>query len=71
MRITILAVGRLGRSPEADLVRTYCERATAVGRPLGLGPVDCVEVEARKPGKAAEAEAIRPQLKDARAIACD
>lgn len=71
MRLTILAIGRLGRTPEAELVRTYVERATAVGRSLGLGPVESIEVEARKPGKAAEAEALRPHLKDAHLIACD
>ena len=71
MRITILAIGRLGRTPEAELVRTYADRATAVGRSLGLGPVDTLEVEARKPGKAAEAQALRAHLQDAHVIACD
>jgi len=71
LRITILAVGRLARSPETELVRTYVERATATGRALGLGPVEVVEVESRKPGKAAEAQALRPHLQDALVIACD
>ena len=53
MKIAIVAVGRLGRGPEAELVKTYAERATAAGRALGLGPVEVIEVEARKPGKAA------------------
>ena len=57
MRLVLLAVGRLSRSPEVELVRTYVDRATAAGRSLGLGPVEVIEVEARKPGKAAEAEA--------------
>ncbi|HMO42400.1 MAG TPA: 23S rRNA (pseudouridine(1915)-N(3))-methyltransferase RlmH, partial [Phenylobacterium sp.] len=30
-----------------------------------------IEVEGRKPGKAAEAEALKPHLKDAHIIACD
>ena len=42
-----------------------------MGRALGLGPVEIVEVEARKPGKAAEAEVLAPHLKDAHVIACD
>ena len=67
----ILAVGRLARSPETELVKTYAERATATGRSLGLGPVEVVEVESRKPGKAAEAQALRPHLQDAHVIACD
>ena len=39
---------------------------------LGLGPVDVVEVESRKPGKAAEAEALLARLEPGGAlIACD
>jgi 23S rRNA (pseudouridine1915-N3)-methyltransferase len=71
LRITIVAVGRLARSPEAELVRLYVERATAAGRSLGLGPVEVIEVESRKPGKAAEAEALRPHLEGAHVIVCD
>src|SRR3990167_7875721 len=71
MKITLLTVGKLGRAPEALLARDYVERATASGRSLGLGPVEIVEVEARKPGKAAEAEVLLPHLKDAHVIACD
>ena len=52
-------------------MKTYVERATNAGRSLGLGPVEVVEVESRKPGKAAEAEALRPHLSDAHLIACD
>ena len=71
MKITILTVGRLGRMPEALLAKDYAERATASGRSLGLGPVEIIEVEARQPGKAAEAEVLAPHLKDAHVIACD
>ncbi|WP_395673274.1 23S rRNA (pseudouridine(1915)-N(3))-methyltransferase RlmH [Phenylobacterium sp.] len=71
MRIAIVAIGRLPRSPEVELVKLYAERATNAGRSLSLGPVEVVEVEARKPGKAAEAEALRPHLADAHVIACD
>ncbi len=66
-----MAVGRLARSPETDLVRLYVERATAAGRALGLGPVEVVEVESKKPGKAAEAEALKAHLDGAHVIACD
>jgi len=71
VKIVIVAIGRLGRGPEAELVKTYAERATAAGRALGLGPVEVVEVESRKPGKAAEAEALKPHLDGAHVIACD
>jgi 23S rRNA (pseudouridine1915-N3)-methyltransferase len=71
LRIAIVAVGRLARSPETELVKLYVERATAAGRALGLGPVEVVEVESRKPGKAAEAEALGAHLEGAHVIACD
>ena len=71
MKITLLAVGRLGRAPEAALARDYAERATASGRALGLGPVEIVEVEGRKAGKASEAEALAPHLAGAHLICCD
>jgi 23S rRNA (pseudouridine1915-N3)-methyltransferase len=71
MKIAIVAVGRLGRGPEAELVKLYADRAGAAGRALGLGPVEVIEVEAKKPGKAAEAEALAPHLAGAHVIACD
>jgi 23S rRNA (pseudouridine1915-N3)-methyltransferase len=71
LRIAVVAVGRLGRGPEADLVKTYAERATAAGRSLGLGPVEVIEVESKKPGKAAEAQALKAHLADSHVIACD
>jgi 23S rRNA (pseudouridine1915-N3)-methyltransferase len=71
--MTILAVGRLGRAPEAILAKDYAERASAAGRPLGLGPVDIVEVESRKPGKEAEGDVLldAAALVGAFVIACD
>ncbi len=76
MRIAILAIGRLSRGPERDLVADYVDRATASGRSLGLGPVDLIEVESRKPGKLAEAEALSAALDSQGAggstvVACD
>ncbi len=71
MRVLILAVGRLARGPESDLVRLYVERATSAGRVLGLGPVEVIEVEGRKPGKAAEAEALRPHFRGSHVLVCD
>ncbi len=72
MRVLIVAVGKLGRAPEAVLALDYAARAAASGRALGLGPVEVVEVEARKPGKPSEAHAIRAALGDgALVVACD
>jgi 23S rRNA (pseudouridine1915-N3)-methyltransferase len=61
----------LGRAPEAGLVRDYLDRATASGRALGLGPVELVELENRKPGKTAEGELLLEHLSDAYVICCD
>ena len=71
MRISLICVGKLGRSPEAALSRDYADRAGASGRQLGLGPVEIREVESRKPGKPAEAEAILDRAAGAVLIACD
>lgn len=71
MKITLLCVGRLGAAPEARLALDWASRATAAGRALGLGPVEIVEVESRKSGKAAEAEVLLPRLDGAHFIACD
>jgi len=53
------------------LARDYAERATAAGRSLGLGPVEIVELESKKPGKAAEGDLLLQHLEDAHVIACD
>ena len=62
MKITLLTIGRLGSAPEAALAKDYAARATATGRALGLGPVEIIELESKKPGKAAEAEALTAQI---------
>ena len=73
MRIALVAVGRLGaRACEAQLVADYLARASATGRALGVGPAELVEVEGRRTGKAAEAEAITAAIEaGARVVACD
>jgi 23S rRNA (pseudouridine1915-N3)-methyltransferase len=71
VRIDLLAVGRLGRAPEAALALDYCARASASGRALGVGPVEIVEIECRRPGKDAEAAALQPHLTPGHVIACD
>ena len=57
MGVTICAVGRLRHSPEAILVSDYINRFNKLGRKLGLGPVNLVEVE-DKTSNGISAEAI-------------
>ena len=45
MGITICAIGRLRQSPEAVLVSDYINRFNKLGRQLGLGPANLIEVE--------------------------
>ena len=72
MRVTILTVGRLGRTTEGVLAQVYADRATSCGRALGFGPVDILEVEGRKPGRDHEGEALLDAVPPhARLIACD
>ena len=71
MRISLLCVGRLGEALEARLARDWAARATASGRPHAIGPVEIVEVAARKPGRAAEGEALLARLDGAWPICCD
>jgi 23S rRNA (pseudouridine1915-N3)-methyltransferase len=71
LRITILCVGRLGAAPEARLALEWAARASLTGKAHGLAPVDILEVEARRSGKAAEADLLLDKLDGAHVIACD
>lgn len=71
MKLVLAAIGKPGRGPEASLTEDYAARATAAGRPLGLGPMELLDLEPRKPGKAAEADLILKAAEGARLIACD
>ena len=71
MKISILAIGKPGRGPEATLAADYAQRATLSGRALGLGPLDLIDLDPRKPGKAPEAELILAAAEGAHLIACD
>ena len=48
MRILILAAGRGGKSPEAALAADYLERLRGLGKKLGLGAVELIEVDEKK-----------------------
>ena len=71
MKLAIAAIGKPGRGPEATLAADYAGRATAAGRALGLGPLDLIDLEPRKSGKAPEAELLLAAAEGAHLIACD
>ncbi|MGA0546753.1 23S rRNA (pseudouridine(1915)-N(3))-methyltransferase RlmH [Brevundimonas sp. VNH65] len=71
MKLTILAIGKPGRGPEAQLADDYARRASLAGRALGLGPLDLIDLEPRKPGKAPEADLLLAAAEGAHLIACD
>ncbi|MGV9006739.1 MAG: 23S rRNA (pseudouridine(1915)-N(3))-methyltransferase RlmH [Brevundimonas sp.] len=71
MKLAILAIGKPGRGPEAVLAADYAERTGLAGRALGLGPMELVDLEPRKTGKAPEAELILKAAEGAHLIACD
>ncbi|MEL7214798.1 MAG: 23S rRNA (pseudouridine(1915)-N(3))-methyltransferase RlmH [Pseudomonadota bacterium] len=65
MRVQIIAVGRVKRGAEKPLIDDYLARFGKTGRPLGLGPAQCVEVEDRKGGgMAAEAALLSARIPD-------
>ncbi len=71
MKLAVVAVGRPGRGPEAQLADDWARRTSLAGRALGLGPLELIDVEARKPGKAAEAELILSAAEGSHLVACD
>ncbi|MBB5747324.1 23S rRNA (pseudouridine(1915)-N(3))-methyltransferase RlmH [Brevundimonas variabilis] len=71
MKLAILSIGKPGRGPEATLAADYAARASASGRALGLGPLDLIDLDPRKPGKAPEAELLLGAADGAHLIACD
>ena len=44
MRVLVAAVGRLKRGAEHELAASYCKRAEATGRSLGLRNVEVIEI---------------------------
>lgn len=72
MRVAVIAVGRLGRAPEAALAADYLARASAGGRALGFGQFELVEVEGKRSASDAEAPALLTKLEPGdRVVACD
>ena len=48
MRVHLIAVGRLRSGPELTLFNDYTQRFNKIGRQLGLGPINMIEVEDKK-----------------------
>lgn len=71
MKLGVIAIGKPGRGPEAMLAEDYAQRTGLAGRALGLGPLELIDLEPRKPGKAPEAELILRAAEGAHLIACD
>jgi 23S rRNA (pseudouridine1915-N3)-methyltransferase len=71
VKLSIVAIGKPGRGPEAALADDYARRATLSGRALGLGPLELVDLDAKKTGKAPEAELLLAAAEGAHLIACD
>lgn len=66
-----MCAGALAGAPEARLAQGYAQRAGALGRRLGLGPVEIVEIGPARRGRAAEAKVLGALLDGAPLIACD
>ncbi len=60
MKLTIAALGRLKSGPERSLTDDYIARASATGRPLGMGPLTETEIDTR---------ALKSRTDESRALA--
>jgi 23S rRNA (pseudouridine1915-N3)-methyltransferase len=72
VRLVVAAIGRLRPGPEATMVTDYRTRFDGLGRRLGLGPLDLVEIDERKVrGRPAEAAALARALPEGLLCALD
>ncbi|NNF78708.1 MAG: 23S rRNA (pseudouridine(1915)-N(3))-methyltransferase RlmH [Rhizobiales bacterium] len=75
MRITVCAVGRLKRAPEAELCSDYLARAEKLGRQVGLSKAEIIEVPESQNAqadarKAQEATALEAKLSPGALVIC-
>lgn len=61
MKISLIAVSRIRRGPERDLIDDYLKRARPMGRALGVRDVQEIEVEAGG-GSSAECERLTAKI---------
>ena len=73
MRLRIVTIGRQRNGPEKDLIDDYISRFNRLGRVVGLGPAEIIELEDKKNGgKAAEAILLlKPITASAYVVALD
>ena len=73
MRLRIVTIGRQRNGPEKDLIDDYISRFNRIGRVVGLGPAEIIELEDKKNGgKAAEAILLlKPITASAYVVALD
>ena len=67
MRLIIVAIGRLKKGPEQELVKRYADRIKKSGKAVGLTSVETIEIPESKAGdaktrKLQEANEIRARL---------
>lgn len=75
MRVILIAVGRMKRGPEAELVDHYARRVRQSGKPVGIGSLDIIEIpESRARDvatrKTEEATAISAKVPDGAHLLC-
>ncbi len=68
MKLRLCAVGRLRAGPEKALVDDYLKRFDRIGRALGLGPAEVVEVDAKGAGMAAEGALLAKAVPEGAAL---
>jgi 23S rRNA (pseudouridine1915-N3)-methyltransferase len=76
VRLVVVAIGRLKAGPERELVARYRDRAEALGRSLGVSPVQIVEIAESRLRRAAdrraeEAAALLERVHDSVLVAFD
>lgn len=69
MRITIAAIGRLGRGPEQDRIADYARRVAGLSRQTRLGPLDIREIDERSARDAAAGAELLRRAADGAALA--
>jgi len=52
MRVILLAVGRMKKGPETELVQRYLKRAEQAGRQIGMRGIEVIEIRESRAGDA-------------------